>query len=428
MSGGRGTDERLRYHLNTNQPERERLFAHILQLDPDYRDVRPRLPNGGPDDGRDLEAVHSVGGETYGACGFVNDANGQASEIKQITNKFKEDLKRALDAKADLKSFAFATNVDLSPGEEDVLTEHARVSGIVRTDIYDRERLRLKLDRPEAYGLRLEFLGVEMSKEEQVSFFREHGKELQAAILGKLSPIQEAIDRLEFAAELQRPIRDLAFVVRFRSPISDEILAQPYRVLAELVDERDGAQNTPPYCLGMAWELTEIGDTDPDDPAAKPGGTATVRQAFDFAVQGGPSPRHSPMLCYTSHPDLNVWDARPMRMGSLPMERVHELEHFWLRIHVTANLASEIDLLCLVANNYCVGEWPLGRYQIVRPHQPPDWPELSAKVPDVDPASWRLLKPTLTYKVSHFARDSFPVLAQQSARRADFLWQFPDEP
>ena len=53
---GRLTDERLRM-WNLSQATRERLCAAVLSLSADYQDVRPRRPEGGPDRGRDLEAV-----------------------------------------------------------------------------------------------------------------------------------------------------------------------------------------------------------------------------------------------------------------------------------------------------------------------------------------------------------------------------------
>jgi len=51
------TDIRLRSWLDTNQREREQMCRSVLALDPHYPDVRPRHPMGGPDGGRDIEAV-----------------------------------------------------------------------------------------------------------------------------------------------------------------------------------------------------------------------------------------------------------------------------------------------------------------------------------------------------------------------------------
>ena len=44
----------------------------ILAIDKRFSDVRPRHPRGGPDGGRDIEAVYRGDQITFGAVGFVN--------------------------------------------------------------------------------------------------------------------------------------------------------------------------------------------------------------------------------------------------------------------------------------------------------------------------------------------------------------------
>jgi len=73
LGGGKKTFAALKDHLNTNQAKRERMCLEILSVQDDYSDVRPRLPKGGPDGGRDLQGSHKAN-LLFGAVGFVNDA------------------------------------------------------------------------------------------------------------------------------------------------------------------------------------------------------------------------------------------------------------------------------------------------------------------------------------------------------------------
>lgn len=69
------TDIRLRSWLDANQRDREQMCRSVLALDPRYSDVRPRQPAGGPDGGRDIEAIFDSDRVAYGAVGFHNGAN-----------------------------------------------------------------------------------------------------------------------------------------------------------------------------------------------------------------------------------------------------------------------------------------------------------------------------------------------------------------
>jgi hypothetical protein len=80
------TDIRLRSWLDTNQRDREQMCRSVLTLDPHYSDVRPRHPTGGPDGGRDIEAIFDSDRVAYGAVGFHNSA-------KSLTRKFMRDCK-----------------------------------------------------------------------------------------------------------------------------------------------------------------------------------------------------------------------------------------------------------------------------------------------------------------------------------------------
>ena len=73
MSTVRFTEERLRTWALA-QEERERMCLGILSLDPRYSNVKPRRPKGGPDGGRDIEAVFSDRTLVWVGVGFRNNA------------------------------------------------------------------------------------------------------------------------------------------------------------------------------------------------------------------------------------------------------------------------------------------------------------------------------------------------------------------
>ena len=120
---------RLRSRLDANQRDREQMCRSVLALNPHYSDVNPRHPSGGPDGGRDIEAVFDGERIAYGAVGFQNGGNDSDEQKKQIRGKFSRDLKSALTAKSDLKVFPFLTNLNFTMGEQSAMKEEALKPG-----------------------------------------------------------------------------------------------------------------------------------------------------------------------------------------------------------------------------------------------------------------------------------------------------------
>lgn len=164
------TDIRLRSWLDANQRDREQMCRAVLALDPHYTDVRPRHPTGGPDGGRDIEAVYDGDRTAFGAVGFQNSANDSAEQKKNIRAKYSSDLASALAARPELKVFAFLTNLHLTMGEQTDMKDEARRLGIEHCDILDRERLRIELDSPSGFFIRFQYLAIPLSGAEQTSF------------------------------------------------------------------------------------------------------------------------------------------------------------------------------------------------------------------------------------------------------------------
>lgn len=195
------TDSRLRSWLDSNQREREQMCRSLLALDPHYSDVRPRHPSGGPDGGRDIEGLFDGSRIVYGAVGFQNGANDSAEQKRKVKAKFASDLKSALNAKPDLKVFAFLTNVRLTTGEQSRLIATARKTGIEHCDVIDRERLRIELDSPAGYFLRFQHLHIPLSEAEQASFLARYGDRIQEVVATGFQRIERTLNRVLFLQE-----------------------------------------------------------------------------------------------------------------------------------------------------------------------------------------------------------------------------------
>ncbi len=146
------------------QTNAERLAANLLDLD-GFTSIDPQCPLGGPDGIKDL-VCEKNGWKYIGAAYFPTTEK----EFKDSKEKFEGDLVGVAKNKVD--GIVFITNQKLTPGERNELTEIAERLN-AKAIIYHRERIRILLDGPQGFALRLEYLGIEMSKEEQLSFFSE---------------------------------------------------------------------------------------------------------------------------------------------------------------------------------------------------------------------------------------------------------------
>lgn len=196
MSDSRLTDERLKSHLNSRQPDRERMCLAILSLDRSYTHIEPRRPEGGPDGGCDLQCIFKHRVKCFGAVGFKNNANDSNEQRREISKKFKDDLSAAIDADASVKAFVFFTNVDLTPAEQEELKQHARHCGMEFVDVLYRERLRILLDSVGGYAIRLSYLGIPLNDAEQKDFFSRFGNAIQDAVVGKLKAVELRMEEL----------------------------------------------------------------------------------------------------------------------------------------------------------------------------------------------------------------------------------------
>jgi len=203
------TDERLKSYLDTNQLHREQLSLAILSLDKRFSDVRPRHPRGGPDGGRDIEALFRGSQHAYGAVGFANQADDSEEKKKRIQSKFRDDLASALASDPKPEVFVFITNINLTLGEKNELELGARVKGIVHCEIFDRERLRIALDSPDGFSVRFQYLGIPLSEAEQASFFAKWGDDINSVISTGFQKVQRTLDHLLFLQEAMNSLSSL---------------------------------------------------------------------------------------------------------------------------------------------------------------------------------------------------------------------------
>lgn len=161
---GDETWNRLR-EWTKGQKAAERLASHILSAE-EFKSIDPSHPLGGRDGIKDIICVKD-GYKWIGACYFPR---GQ-KPFKEIKDKYDDDSKGI--EKNSVDGIVFITNQELSLAERKKLTSCTSKN---KSEIYHLERLVHLLNCPDNYGVRLEFLDIEMTKEEQLSYYVQRDK------------------------------------------------------------------------------------------------------------------------------------------------------------------------------------------------------------------------------------------------------------
>lgn len=152
------TESELR-EWRTGSTQAERLAAALLALD-GHRDVTPQAPLGGADDRKDI--LSSRDDITYLSAVYFPST---VKPFSDVFDKFQHD--REGMQRHGIDRFVFLTNQHLTLGERSQL----RGVGSSSDEIYDLQRIATILDSPPGYGLRLSHLKIQMTTEEQISFF-----------------------------------------------------------------------------------------------------------------------------------------------------------------------------------------------------------------------------------------------------------------
>lgn len=150
----------------------ERLAAAILRVS-GYEAVDPQMPIGGPDGGKDI--ICAKGGVIWTCAVYFPQTAVSFSAIKK---KFNSDISKLQKT---CVGFVFVTNRPLTATQRAVLEALAGASG-KEIDIFHLERLRALLDSPRGYGVRLQFLHISMTAEDQLSWFSEADDRVMNAI------------------------------------------------------------------------------------------------------------------------------------------------------------------------------------------------------------------------------------------------------
>jgi hypothetical protein len=95
----RRTEERLRNYLDTRQPDREGMCLALLPTFGPYTCATPRRPKGGPDGGRDIEAMYDGNVTTWCGIGFRNGGGSDKEARGDADKKCRADLDRMLKRK-----------------------------------------------------------------------------------------------------------------------------------------------------------------------------------------------------------------------------------------------------------------------------------------------------------------------------------------
>lgn len=154
---GRETWHRLK-EWDIGQTAAERLSFNILSSE-GYESIDPSHPLGGRDGLKDMKCSKN-GIKWIGACYFPR---GQKS-FTVIKNKFLQDLKGV--EKNNVQGIAFITNQEITVKQRESLVRLSKH----HVDIFNIDRIASILNLPINYGVRADFLNIEMTDEENVSF------------------------------------------------------------------------------------------------------------------------------------------------------------------------------------------------------------------------------------------------------------------
>ncbi len=206
----------------------ERLCAAILHTE-GFDSVDPQCPMGGPDGLKDV-LCEKAGRRFVAACYFPTTPK----TIAEVKTKLKHDMGGIVTNNAD--AMAFFVNQAITPAERASLAEMVEPAGL---NLYHLERMRAILDSPKGYGLRLEYLRIPMTPEEQ---------------LGLLSVINFKVD--ERLKEQSRQLAEITHVLTHVRQRTDDIAGQLLVKPSSLDDDADPSLSLPMSRLSigdLAW-------------------------------------------------------------------------------------------------------------------------------------------------------------------------------
>lgn len=142
-----------------NQKASERLAAQLLRME-GFLSIDPSHPLGGPDGLKDI--ICSRNNKKWIAAVYFPRGT---KNFKEVREKYEKDIKGLETNNAE--GIAFFSNQEITLGERDELKEIVLPK---EAEIYHLERISSLLDSPACYGIRLEYLDIEMTKDEQLAY------------------------------------------------------------------------------------------------------------------------------------------------------------------------------------------------------------------------------------------------------------------
>jgi hypothetical protein len=197
---GRETWHRL-LEWDRSSADSERLAAILLSMEEEYKGVDPSHPLGGPDGKRDLLVMRE--GKLWIGATYFPRGKKPFSEIKE---KFTSDIEAI--KKHNAAGFVFITNQEVTLSERYALKDSLKAE----CDIFHLERIAGILNQPKGYGMRLEFLNIEMSKEEQIAVLC-HKDELIERLIAQITKLQIGNSDSKVGHPIEvvpEPIKDVA--------------------------------------------------------------------------------------------------------------------------------------------------------------------------------------------------------------------------
>ena len=390
----------------------------LLQTQTNFTDVRPRLPKGGPDGGRDIEGIYKGMLRTVGAVGFINDATDTQEHRRKAKAKFVEDLARASDiATTEPDSapevFVFFTNVGLTPHIVDDLKRKAYNRKFSVCEIYDRERMRIMLDCNTGYAIRQRYLDISLSDAEQKDFFDRWGEQLQTIISTGLGDIDTMIRRLHFLAEAQSLVDQISVIVKLSRPLHEisggDFLFQTMLML------RTHADGLISIAFGSGSDPIKESATQFHRSGAR--FPRNSQKGFSYAQLWPNSPQHerfSAAVDEGKETDVDRWTAVGTSSGLLQIEQASiyayygsepfldrfyptckliDLHRCWVIFDCDAKIADNIEEVSLVADQYQILHLIRNDFRLVDGSRERILP--AADFNHLDPSTgWRTLRPS----------------------------------
>ena len=228
INGRATTESRLR-EWRYGQAQAERLAAAILHLE-GFTDIDPQAPLGGPDDRKDILCTKSDK-KYIGAAYFPT----KEKIFSEVEGKFEHDLEGV--RRHNRQGLVFITNQTISLKDRSQLENIAINIGIIPI-LYHQERIRVILDSPVGYGVRLEFLRIPMDESEQLAYFASESNKLEYALERQTREISMLSRRIKLLEIEQKHTASTIFQIATRfgekvslpsdfAEISDSLLLDP---------------------------------------------------------------------------------------------------------------------------------------------------------------------------------------------------------